>query len=47
MLPQVYKVEICEKGIADHTRGGRGGARCLSPRTYYCIAFIGSLAASC
>ena len=33
MLPQVYWMVICEKEIDKHSRGGRGGALCLSPRT--------------
>lgn len=34
MLPQVYWTVICEKEIDKHSRGGRGGALCLSPRTH-------------
>lgn len=33
MLPQVYLMVFCEEEIDKHSRGGRGGALCLSPRT--------------
>lgn len=39
MLPQFYRGVICEKETDKYSRGGRGGALCLSPRTQRSCAY--------